>query len=471
MPACSLASRYLAPLDALERPQRGTEYHLAGVGRTFESCLEISHFRRRSRARTPAASSVVARRIPSSTRCRLAARSCFLLALARSSCRAAAARADQAYDKVASAYAQSGGQLDPCAFTQAELEAAVRGIPPAIRNVVPALRRAMLEGIAAHMRGDCGGGASERRRRHHGRRRAVAAGTASTPATTTPPVTTPTQTAPAVPPAVDHATHDRRAAARDAPSRPARRSRPTQPAAARERDRTPLLVALVAAGALLLLALLLWGWARMRGWDPRWVARMRHGWGEAGFRTTRPGRSSPTGCGSAAEHRRARTGRTGRLVCFTPRPDEAPRHRRRRLHRLDRRPAAARRRPRGRRARQPHARPPRGGARAARASPRSTCSTPCRAARDASPRASTARCTSPPSRSSGSRSRSPSCTTATTSSARSTCSTRCAPRTSSGSSSPPPAPSTASPRSCRSRRRRRRARSTPTARRSSRSTG
>jgi hypothetical protein len=24
----------------------------------------------------------------------------------------------------------------------------------------------------------------------------------------------------------------------------------------------------------------------MRGWDPGWIARMRHGWGEAGFRTT-----------------------------------------------------------------------------------------------------------------------------------------------------------------------------------------
>jgi hypothetical protein len=35
-----------------------------------------------------------------------------------------------------------------------------------------------------------------------------------------------------------------------------------------------------------LLALLLLGWARMRGWDPGWAARMRHAWGEAGFRTT-----------------------------------------------------------------------------------------------------------------------------------------------------------------------------------------
>jgi hypothetical protein len=60
----------------------------------------------------------------------------------------------------------------------------------------------------------------------------------------------------------------------------------TQPAGTPERDRTPLLVALIALGALVLGALLLWGWARMRGWDPAWAGRLRHSWGEAGFRTT-----------------------------------------------------------------------------------------------------------------------------------------------------------------------------------------
>jgi hypothetical protein len=79
------------------------------------------------------------------------------VALAASLTLAVPARANEAYDKVASAYAQAGGHLDPCAFTTAELKAAVRGIPPNIRNVVPALRAAMVEGIAAHERGDCKG--------------------------------------------------------------------------------------------------------------------------------------------------------------------------------------------------------------------------------------------------------------------------------------------------------------------------
>jgi|SRR6185436_5143442 len=195
---------------------------------------------------------------------------------------AAPAHADQAYDKVATAFAQSGGHLDPCAFTQAELEAAVRGIPPAIRNVVPALRKAMTDGIAAHERGDCRGVRPAEEGTTGG---AVPGGTAGrAPPVTTPPVTTvpqtQAQTAPVVPPAATTPPPASTAPATAVPAQPAAETGP------RERDRTPLLIALVAAGALLLLALLLWTAARLRGWDPPWAARVRHGWGEAGFRTT-----------------------------------------------------------------------------------------------------------------------------------------------------------------------------------------
>jgi hypothetical protein len=186
----------------------------------------------------------------------------------------AAARADQAYDKVASAYATAGGHLDPCQFSEAELKAAARGIPPTIRNIVPDLRAAMVEGIAAHERGDCRGVKPE-----EGTTGGAAPG-ATTPTTTVPPVTTPpvtTQTAPAAPLATTPTT--------TAPA-PAQTSAPPAAASTQERDSTPLVVALIAAGALVLLALLLWGFARMRGWDPGWTARVRHAWGEAGFRTT-----------------------------------------------------------------------------------------------------------------------------------------------------------------------------------------
>jgi cell division septation protein DedD len=187
---------------------------------------------------------------------------------------AAPAHADKAYDTVADAYARAGGHLDPCAFTEAELKAAVRGIPANIRNVVPALRAAMVEGIAVHERGDCRGV-----RPDEGTTGGAAPG--NVPPTTTPPVTTPpatTQTAPAVP-----------AATTPTPTTTAptpATTQPATPAPARERNRTPLVIALIALGALVLLALVGWGWARMRGWDPAWAARLRHAWGEAGFRTT-----------------------------------------------------------------------------------------------------------------------------------------------------------------------------------------
>ena len=197
------------------------------------------------------------------------------LALAVSLTLVATAPADQAYDSVAEAYARAGGHLEPCAFTEAQLKAAVRGIPPNIRNVVPALRAAMVEGIAAHERGDCRGVEPDE---------ATTGGAVpgNVPTTTTPPVTTPpatTETAPAAPAATTPTTP-----ATTAPAPAA--TRPAAVAPTRDRDRTPLVIALIAIGALALLALLAWGWARMRGWDPAWAARTRHAWGEAGLRTT-----------------------------------------------------------------------------------------------------------------------------------------------------------------------------------------
>ncbi len=206
-----------------------------------------------------------------------------LAALALLLAAAIPAHADQAYDKVAAAYAQSGGQLDPCAFTQRELEDAVRGIPPQIRSVVPDITRAMVEGIAAHMSGDCRDGRAEE---------GSTGGAAVPPAGATPTTTAPPVTAPAPAPATTPAPTDTTTAPAPAAAAPSETTTaPAQPAATTaaddsERDLAPLWIALVAAGGLLLLALLTWGWARMRGWDPAWIARTRHAWGEAGFRTT-----------------------------------------------------------------------------------------------------------------------------------------------------------------------------------------
>lgn len=183
------------------------------------------------------------------------------------------ARADQAYEKVASAYAQAGGRLDPCAFTTAQLEAALRGIPPAIRSTVPALRSAIEGAIAARDRGRCRGVRPEEGTTGG----AAAPGSVPPPVTTTPApaATTPGATTPAPAPT----------ATATAPVAPAPAQQQPAPATSNH-DRTPLVVALIVVGALVLLALLLWALARARGWDPAWTARMRHSWGEAGYRTT-----------------------------------------------------------------------------------------------------------------------------------------------------------------------------------------
>lgn len=214
-----------------------------------------------------------------------------LLALAVAS----QARADAAYDKVASAYAQSGGQLDHCAFTRSELEAALRGIPPEIRDVVPDIRRAIADGIAAHQRGDCRGARA-------GGATPGSAGGTTTPGTSTTPgtPTTPGATAPdpTSPDAPTSSTPTDTTTAPAAPptgttTPPGSEPGPGTHAPTTEvdasgggRDLTPLWIALIVAGALLLAALFVWGWGWMRGWDPAWVARARHAWGEAGFRTT-----------------------------------------------------------------------------------------------------------------------------------------------------------------------------------------
>ena len=102
---------------------------------------------------------------------------------------------------------------------------------------------------------------------------------------------------------------------------------------------------------------------------------------------------------------------------YHSRPHEAPRDRRRRLYRVDRRRPAGRGGARRRGPRQPLPRPRARRSPRARATSTSTSTTP-RPPRPPSPRASTPSCTSPRSRSSPSPSSIPSATTAATSSRR-----------------------------------------------------
>ena len=184
---------------------------------------------------------------------------------------AAAARADRAtYDRVSAAYSQNAGQLEPCWFSQADLESALAGIPRAFEGVVPDLRKAIEDGIAAHRRGECRGieptgGPTE-------------AETPATPADTT--ATAPADTGAVPPPVTTTPSQTPPAAGEQVTTTPG-----VQPPG-EKRSTTPLVVGAAALGGLLLLALLVWGWARLRGWDPTWAARTRQAWGEAGYRVS-----------------------------------------------------------------------------------------------------------------------------------------------------------------------------------------
>lgn len=194
----------------------------------------------------------------------------------------ALAHANPAYDRVATAYGQAAGQLDPCAFSKADLQAALRGIPKEIASYVPAVRKAIEDGIAAHDKGVCKG------RKPTG---GTTTGAAAVPPATTPGTpgtpTTPAATTPSGSPAPGAIAPGTTTPSAGTPTTPA--TRPPTPAAAattHRRDRTPLVVAGIALGALALLGVLGWAWARLRGWDPVWTKTWRHAWGEAGYRTT-----------------------------------------------------------------------------------------------------------------------------------------------------------------------------------------
>jgi hypothetical protein len=198
----------------------------------------------------------------------------------------AAAWADRAtFDRVSDAFVAGGARLDPCTFSQADLESALAGIPAEFEGAVPQLRAAIESGIAAHRAGDCRGIEPT-----GGVTTTPAAGSETTPGTETAPgATTPAAGAgtttlgaqPDVPPVTTPAaTPPPVAATPQVTTTPGVQPPPTK------RSTRPLVIGAIAVGALLLLALLVWGWWRLRGWDPAWAARARHSWREAGYRVS-----------------------------------------------------------------------------------------------------------------------------------------------------------------------------------------
>ena len=173
----------------------------------------------------------------------------------------AAAHAN-AFDVVLREY-QKTGKVDGCAHTATELAQAKAQMPKDIAQSAPGFP-AQLAAAAAQRAKGCGKQAAQ----------TTSTATAAAPATTT--------TAPAATTTAPAATTTAPAAAQPPATTPAAPAG-TTPAAATD---NAVSAALVVAGALVLLVLVLWGLARWWAWEPRWLVRWRHATAEAGWRAS-----------------------------------------------------------------------------------------------------------------------------------------------------------------------------------------
>jgi hypothetical protein len=167
----------------------------------------------------------------------------------------AAAHAN-AFDDVLREY-QKTGKIDGCEHSAAELAQAKAQMPKDIAKSSPGFPAQLAAAAAQRAKGGCDKQGAE----------ATSTATAATPPAATtaasqPPAAAPTTTqAPAAAPAPAGA---KTAAAAD----------------------DGAAVALVVAGALVLLILVLWGLARWWAWEPGWLVRWRHATAEAGWRAS-----------------------------------------------------------------------------------------------------------------------------------------------------------------------------------------
>ena len=187
------------------------------------------------------------------------------IALAAVSLAAPAAANANAFDKIFHDYQQTG-KIDPCKYSQGDLQSAQSQVPNDVEAYAPDFPNALQAALEARAGGGC----------HSGGKAAPApvAPAAPTPTTAAPQPTPGVTTTPA--PAADPAPAP--AAADQAIARTA--------AAAHNSDAgvpAPV-VALAVIGGLLALGGLLYGLAHWLAWDPRWAQRARFAMAEAGWR-------------------------------------------------------------------------------------------------------------------------------------------------------------------------------------------
>jgi hypothetical protein len=200
---------------------------------------------------------------------------CLTSALALSLLAAPLAHASSSFDRIFRAY-QQAGKIDPCAFSDAQLQQASKDVPNDIEAYAPDFPNALQAAIEARAGGACKGGASASATPGASGTPGVG-GTAGTPGATAAPAG-PAPAGSTVTPGPTPEPTAAPAASDQAIARSARLVRDSNAGAP-----APV-VALGVLGALLVLGGLVYALARWLAWDPRWGRTARHALGEAGWR-------------------------------------------------------------------------------------------------------------------------------------------------------------------------------------------
>jgi hypothetical protein len=169
-----------------------------------------------------------------------------------------------AFSDIAAAYVSHGGSIPACLFSAGELNAALGSVPTDSQQYSADVIAAIQQALAEQAAGACG---------KHSTGVTVAPVTPTTPgAPPVPQSSVPVINPPPAPPAAARAAF---------PSVKV----PLRALGASSDAGVPAPVVLLGAlGGLCLLFGALVGLMRLRGWDPRWLAALRHSWSEAGFR-------------------------------------------------------------------------------------------------------------------------------------------------------------------------------------------
>jgi cobalamin biosynthesis Mg chelatase CobN len=194
-----------------------------------------------------------------------------------------AAALANAYDDTLSEY-RTTGAVNGCGYTAAQLEQAKAQTPKNIKDVAPGYPAQLAVAAAKRAKG-CTKAEEKAAKTTTGAAGATtgttstgttAQGTTGTGATTQPPATTtvaPNATTTAATPA-------------PAPAPAPAVTTATAPATQSTASHKGARLALIVVGALLVMLLALWAFARWWAWEPHWLARWRHATAEAGWRAS-----------------------------------------------------------------------------------------------------------------------------------------------------------------------------------------